>query len=311
MDRLGDRNTLEAFVRSVDLGGFSAAARQLGISPSAVSKLVSRIESSLGARLVHRTTRKLALSEEGELFLARARRILEEFEDAENELGNARERPCGRVRVHVGVGFAMHQFIPALPAFMQSYPEVRIDLLIEDRNVDLTRENVDVSVRPGPVADDSVVVRELFDFQRIVCASPEYLRRNGNPALPENLHQHNCLVISGFPKRGQWRFFEHGRSTSVEVPSAIHVNNADAVLKLAIAGAGIARLNEFIVAEALRAGQLVPVLRDFHCAEPEAMLALFPAMRQRLPRVAAMLDFLADRFASRPWRTTASRVAAP
>lgn len=305
MDRIGDRAALEAFVRSIELGGFSPAARELGLSPSAVSKLVNRMEHALGVKLLHRTTRKLVASDEGQLFLARARRILGEFEDAETELGRARERPRGRVRMHVGVGFAIHQFVPALPAFVERYPDVQVDLLVEDRNVDLVRENIDVSVRPGPAADELAVARTLFEFQRIVCAAPEYLRRRGTPAAPGDLREHQCVVVSGFPQRGRWRFLQDGQAMTVDVPAAIHVNNADAVLRLALAGAGIARLNEFIVADALRAGLLVPVLREFHCPESHSMLALFPPMRQRLPRVGVMLEFLATRFGPRPWRAPA------
>src|SRR5207253_85779 len=136
------------FVRSVELGSFSLAARELGLSPSALSKLVTRLEHSLKIRLLTRTTRRLAPTLEGELFVARCRRILAELEDAETEIGRSRERPRGRLRLHLGVGIAIHQIVNALPGFLERYPEVQVDLLIEDRRVDILRENIDISVRP-------------------------------------------------------------------------------------------------------------------------------------------------------------------
>src|SRR5258708_1280571 len=156
MERIGARSELEAFVRSVELGGFSAAARELGLTPSALSKLVSRLESALGVRLLNRTTRKLAPTAEGGLFLVRCRRILAEMEDAENEIGRARERPRGKLRLHVGVGFGTHQLVPALPRFLERYPEVRVELVVEDRIPDLVKEGLDISVWPGLPRDTTL-----------------------------------------------------------------------------------------------------------------------------------------------------------
>lgn len=305
MDRIGDRGALEAFVRSVDLGGFSPAARELKLSPSALSKLVSRLERTLRVRLLHRTTRKLSPTAEGELFLARCRRILAEYEDAENEIGRSRERPRGRLRMHVGAGFAMHAVIPALPRFLERYPEVQLDVLVEDRLADLVREEIDISVRPGPPLDQSLVARTVCEFERIVCAAPEYLRRHGTPRTPDELARHRCIVVSGFPGRGRWTFTTPEGPRTIEIPPWQKVNNADAVLQLALQGVGIVRLNEFIVAASLHSGALVPVLAPFHQATAEPMLALYPHTRHRLPRVRAMLDFLVEEFSGQPWRTSA------
>jgi DNA-binding transcriptional LysR family regulator len=300
--RIGDRGEMEAFVRSVELGGFSAAARELKLTPSALSKLVSRLERTLRVRLLRRTTRKLSPTPEGELFLARCRTILAEIDDAETEIGRSRDRPRGKLRMHVGVGFAMHQVVPALPRFFERHPEVQVDLLIEDRNIELAREGVDISVRPGPATDTSVVARKLFDFERIVCASPAYLARHGAPDAPEALARHDCMVISSYPSRSQWPFETPSGRRVIEIAPSTRVNNADGLLQLALMGLGIVRLNEFIVAEALRSGRLVRVLADQHCAEAVPMLAFYPHERHRLPRVAAMLDFLVERFSSTPWR---------
>lgn len=305
MWRIGDRGEMEAFVRSVELGSFSAAARELKLSPSALSKLVTRLEGALKVRLVHRTTRRIGLTPEGELFMARCRRVLAELEDAEMELGRARERPRGRLRMHMGVGIAMHQIVGALPEFFERYPEVQLDLFIEDRRVDLARENLDISVRPWQPESTQVVVRKIFEFERVLCASPAYLRRHGAPRSPEELTRHRCMGVSSIPSHAQWLFRMPGGPRTLEVMPGVSVNNADCVYRFALAGTGIARLNEFIVADALRDGRLVQVLPEFHADENLAMLAIYPQQRHRLPRVRAMLDFLFERFGDRPWRRPA------
>lgn len=300
MTWLGDRREMEAFVRAVELNSYSAAARELRLSPSAVSKLVGRLEQALGAHLLNRTTRKLTLTAEGEVFIARCRRILAEMEDAENEVRGSRERPRGRLRLHVGTGFGVHQVVPALPRFFERYPEVRLDLVVEDRHPDLVKEAIDLSVRPGP-PDPALVVRTIFKFERVVCAAPAYLNRYGEPRSPDDLAHHCCVGLSSLP-RGHWPFTTAVGRRVVEILPTITATNVDCVLRFALMGLGIVRLNEFIVAEEFRRGRLVPVLADFHCAEAEPMLAMYAHMRHRLPRVAAMLDFMSEAFVHSPWR---------
>jgi DNA-binding transcriptional LysR family regulator len=307
MARIGNRGEMEAFVRSVELGGFSAAARELELTPSALSKLVSRLEAALRVRLLNRTTRKLVPTAEGELFLARCRRILAEMEDAETEVGRSREQPRGRLRLHVGVGFATHLVMPALPRFLKRYPEVQVELIVEDRNFDLVREGIDISVRPGPPGDASLVARKLGEFERVVCASPEYLARHGTPRSPDDLAQHSCITLT-LPGRAQWPFDTASGRRIVNVVPTLGANNNDCVLQLALMGLGIVHLNDFIVGEDIRRGKLVPILADYHCAEPISMHALYPHMRHRLPRVAAMLDFLADSFGRAPRPARARRL---
>ena len=303
MARIGDRGEMQAFVRSIELGGFSAAGRELKLSPSALSKLVTRLEDALGVRLLNRSTRKLTPTAEGELFLARCRRILAEMEDAETELSGRRERPRGRLRMNVGVGFGTHQLVPALPRFFERYPEIELDLGIEDRVVDLQKENFDIAVRAGPPpADAPLVARKICEVERVVCASPKYLARHGTPRSPDDLSRHRCLTVSGAYASAQWTFDSPEGRRVLEVTSVVTVNNADCLLRLAVLGVGIVRTNEFIVGGDLRKGTLVRVLEDHHCAQTVPMMALYPHMRQRLPRVAAMLDFLVESFAHAPWR---------
>lgn len=303
MSRIGDRGEMEAFVRAVELGSFSAAARELRLTPSTLSKLLTRLERSLKVKLVHRTTRRINATPEGELFMARCRRILAEMEDAEMEVGRSRDRPRGRLRMHLGVGIAMHQIVPALPRFFEANPEVQIDLFVEDRRVDLARENIDISVRPWQPESTNVVVRKIFEFERMICASPAYLKRHGIPRSPEDLARHRCMGVSSIPTHTQWPFQMPSGPRVFEVIPGARVNNADCVYRFALSGMGVARLNEFIVADALRDGRLVQVLADYHCPENLSMLAIYPQERHRLPRVRAMLDFLFENLASRPWRS--------
>jgi DNA-binding transcriptional LysR family regulator len=303
MSRIGNRGEMEAFVRSIELGSFSAAARELKLTPSALSKLVTRLERSLRVRLLTRTTRRLAPTAEGELFVGRCRRILAEMEDAEMEVGRARERPRGRLRMHVGVGFAMHQVVPLLPRFLERHPEVQIDLIVEDRQVDIVRENIDISVRPWAPESTALVVRKLFEFERWLVASPAYLKRHGVPRTPDDLTRHRCMAVSSIPNNDKWSFKAASGRRVLDVVLGASVNNADCVYRFAMSGVGIGRLNEFIVADAMRERRLVQVLAAQHWAEHLAMLAIYPQERHRLPRVAAMLEFLTQSFAPRPWRT--------
>lgn len=305
MARIGDRGEMEAFVRAVELGGFSAAARDLRLTPSALSKLVSRLESALGARLLNRTTRTLTPTAEGGLFLARCRRILAEIEDAENEIGRTRACPRGKLRLHAGVGFGTHQLVPALPRFIERYPEIEVELIVEDRTLNLVREGIDIAVRPGPPTDASLIARKICEFERVVCASPGYLARHGEPRSPDDLDKHNCITRAGQPALARWSFDTPSGRREVDVAGSISANNAECVLHLAILGLGIVRLNEFIVSEDIRSGRLVPVLVKSHCAEPVPMHAFYQHDRRRLPRVAAMLDFLVESFRHAPWRTVA------
>ena len=307
MGWIGDRGGMEAFVRSVELASFSGAARELRLTPSAVSKLVTRLERSLKVKLLYRTTRHIHPTPEGELFLGRCRRILAEMEDAETEVGRSRDRPRGRLRMHIGVGVAMHVVVPALPRFFERYPEVQIDLFIEDRRVDLARENIDISLRPWAPEAGNLVVRKVFEFERVLVASPAYVRRHGAPRSPEELSRHRCMGVSTIPSNRQWLFQGAAGPRTLEVIPGAAVNNADCVYQFALAGMGVARLNEFIVAQALRERRLVELLRDFHCDEHLQMLAIYPQERHRLPRVRAMLDFLHENLASRPWRTAPAK----
>jgi DNA-binding transcriptional LysR family regulator len=304
MDKPGE---MRAFVRSVELGGFSAAARDLDLTPSALSKLVTRLEDRLGVRLMNRTTRKLALTAEGEAYFAHARRILTDIEEAESEVTRFSESPKGLLRINVGVAFGMHQLAPALPRFLERFPDIELDITVTDRVVDLVEEGADVAIRTGMLRDSTLVAKKICDVHRMICASPTYLQRHGVPKVPADLRHHNCISISGAPQLRRWPFDAAGGIETIDVTGNVSANNAETLLQLAATGVGIIRLADVIVADGIRAGWLVPLLTDVHHVEPLPLSAVYPHGKHKSPRVAAFVGFLVDTFSSAPWRLAAGK----
>ena len=296
-------NDMRAFVKVVEHQSFSAAAVVLGLTPSAVSKLVSRLEDRLGVRLLHRTTRRLALTSEGEVYFARARQILADIEEAEAEVTRSRGSPRGRLHVHTSNAFGVHQLAPALPEFLMRYPDIEVELSITDRIVDLVGERADVAIRGGPIADTSLSARKIGEFERTICAAPSYLARRGVPRTPAELASHVCVVAA--PMSSRWPFRTRTGLDLVEVMPRVTTDNGEAALRLALGGAGIARLADVIIGEPIRSGLLVPLLTDVHHTELLPLSAIYLAGRHRLPKVRVFLDFLVEQFASAPWRVNA------
>jgi DNA-binding transcriptional LysR family regulator len=294
---------LHVFVKVMDRGSFSGAAEELGLTPSAVSKLVSRLEDRLGAKLLLRSTRRLALTAEGEAFLARARRIVADIEEAEAEVMRLRGAPRGVLRINAGTAFGLHQLTPALAGFLARYPEIDIELSITDRLVDMIEEHTDVGVRSGHIPEGPFTLRKITDLHRVICAAPSYLARRGTPRVPADLRAHDCITVIG-PGLNRWPFKTRNGIDVVEVRPRVTTDDAEAALRLAIEGAGLVRLSEVIMSDPLRRGELTAVLTDVHHVEPFPLSAIYPVGRHRLPRVAVFLDFLMERFSSAPWRTT-------
>jgi len=291
------------FVRAVELEGFSAAARALALTPSAVSKIITRTENRLGVRLLNRTTRKLVLTEEGESYFSHCRRILAEIEQIETELSRRREAPSGLLRVNCGLTFGQSQLVSAMPEFLSRYPGVQVDLTLTDELVDLMKEGVDLLIRIGGVTDSSLIARKICDLERIVCASSEYLRKYGTPETPEDLRQHNCLYVTTNPALKRWPFQTPNGRIQVEVNGNFCANDFLSVRDLTIQGLGIARLGDLVASEPIRQGRLIPLLMDFHASEPVPLYAMFPQGRHRSPKLNVMLTFLAEKFSHAPWRT--------
>lgn len=292
MDNL---NTITVFVRVVESRSFTAAAHRLGISASGVSKSVSRLEKELGVRLVNRTTRKVSLTEDGVSFFERCRQILSEIEEAETALTRARAAPRGKLRVQMPVGFGRRVIVPALADFIARYPELVVDVELSDRVPDLAEEGLDAVVHIGQLGDSRLVARRLCAIRHVTCAAPEYLRRYGEPATPDELDKHRCLAYV-YPYAGgyrDWQFSYNGKRFSKVVSGSLNVNNGESLLEMAVAGAGIAAIGTFITAEAIAAGKLKIILRDYIADGPTVSVVYLPN-RYMLPRVRTFVDFLGD-----------------
>ena len=290
---------MNAFVRVIERGSFAAAANDLGLTPSALSKLVTRIEDRLGVRLLTRTTRRLALTAEGELFAARSRDILASIEAAEAEVTAASRLPRGHLRISIGTALAKQILCPALPVFLARYPDIAIELHVSDRQIDLVAEQVDVAIRSGALGDSSLVARKITEATRIVCASPLYLKKYGSPLVPADLLQHNCLTLPGLAW-SQWPFHTHEGINRLVVSGTFTSDNADLLLDMAIAGLGIARRADFMVARPFREGTLVPLLLESSMPESFPIHALTVPGRHRAPRIKAFIDFVAAQFDHAP-----------
>jgi DNA-binding transcriptional LysR family regulator len=292
---------MEAFVRTVEFGGFTAAAQHVGLTPSALSKLVGRLEDRLGVRLLHRTTRRVQMTSEGEAFFSRARVILRAIDEAESEVTDATASPKGTLRLHCGTAFGVHQFTPAIPAFQALFPNVDLDLTISDSPLD-AESPFDLVIRIGPLDESSMVARRICNLERVICAAPAYLERHGVPRTPDDLSQHNCLWISSLPALRRWPFDTDEGIRIVLVNGNVVANNAETVLQLARAGVGITRLTDVIVGEAIQRGELIPILTEWNHVEPVPLYATYPSNRNLSPKVRAMVDFLVSYFGKRPWR---------
>ena len=295
-------NEMAVFERVVERGSFAGAAQDVGLSASAVSKLITRLELRLGVRLINRTTRRLALTTEGEIYRERSREILGAIDAVESEIASARTSPRGHLRVLAPPVLAADHLGPALPDFLAHHPRVTLDFVVTNRVVDLVSENVDIALRTGHLNDSSLIARKIVDIARIICASPRYLAHHGRPIQPSDLVRHSCLTLGRIPESEIWSFRINGQLVPVSVRGPVSADSADLLTRLAIEGAGIVRLGEIAVANAIRNGLLEPLLQDTHEPEDFPLWAVMPPGRQRALKVKVFLDFLIRRLGSAPWR---------
>lgn len=295
MDRLSG---MMAFVRTADLGSFVAAGRLLGLSPSAVGKAVTKLESQLGVRLFQRSTRSLRLTEEGQAFHQRCRHILDDLDDAQETLMRTRETPRGRVRVSAPI-VAYHLLLPVLPEFLSLYPEIELDLDFTDRIVDLIDEGVDVAIRSGQLPDSRIMVRALRPFQLLLCASPAYLERKGTPTRPRDLSDHVGIGFR-YPNSGKiqdWPLILPVGEPEVRVRHILTCNNMEALRGAVLGGLGIGCMPDFLAAGSLRTGDLLPVLID-HLSAPGQFNLIWPSSRHLSPKIRVFVDFISARLFS-------------
>jgi DNA-binding transcriptional LysR family regulator len=298
IDRTGE---MEAFVRVVEAQGFSAAAPGLGLTPSAVSKLITRLESRLGVRLLQRTTRAIHLTADGEAFYEQARRIVGEIAALEAELTDRRGTPQGLLRVTTSLAFSTHQLAPVIGEFLERYPDVQLELIPTDRVVDLVEEGVDLAIRVGRLADSSFMARKLGDDVRLVCAAPAYLARHGPPQRPDELKRHTCILNRGRTDQSRWPFRIDGQIREIEVGGRIAIADGEGQLRLALQGLGIVRLTRLTMAGAIRSGELLSLLKEFSAEEPVPIHVVYPHRRHLAPKVTAFVDFVRAKFTPPPW----------
>ncbi|CAN5282913.1 LysR substrate-binding domain-containing protein [soil metagenome] len=284
---------MEVFVRVVELGGFSTAARAFRMTPSAVSKLMARLEARLGVRLINRSTRKLQLTPEGTAFYERAVRILDEMTAAEHEAAVV-ATPSDVLRINSSVPFGLHRLLPLLPDFLQRYPGISVDVTLTDVVVDLLGERADVAIRVGPMRESRLLARKLVESRMVVAAAPNYLAAQGTPKSPADLARHNLLGFGFSRQEAGWPFIDGDGETIMVPPSGnALVSDGEALRHLAIAGAGLARMSRLHVGPDLDAGLLVPVLETCNPGDLEATHAVFVGHGGQLPaRVRALLDYL-------------------
>jgi DNA-binding transcriptional LysR family regulator len=290
---------LLSFIEIADAGSLAAAARRLNVTPAAVSKNLLRLEEQLGVRLVQRSTRTLRLTAEGDAFLAKARGALRLLDEAVAEVSQSAEEPAGTVRVSVGVSFGRHWVLPALPALAQAHPQLRIEVDLDNRPVDLVARGYDIGIRGGAIKDSALVARRICRLPLVLVASPAYLRRAGVPSGPAELQAHRCVQLRlAEGALSTWRFRAPGqrRSVSMVPPAAIVVDDAEALCDLALADAGIAQCGLLHVLPFLRSGRLKLLLVDCHDAGDREFVLLYPHRQYLAPRVRAVVDGLLAHF---------------
>jgi DNA-binding transcriptional LysR family regulator len=297
MAKLPDFEGLAVFAKVVELRSFAAAATELALSKATVSKAVTRLEQRLGARLFNRTSRRLALTDAGQKLSERAARLLADGEAAENEALAQSVAPRGLVRLAVPMTFGLKAVAPILPEFLARYPDVAIDLHLSDAMVDLIGEGFDAGLRIASLPDSSLIARRLCAMPRYTVASPGYLKRHGRPTHPMQLAEHKCLGYAYLSTAGAWHFTNaRGEQASVRPAGPLRVNNGEALMPALLAGLGIADLPEFIVGDAIAAGEVEVILKDWKQREGAVHLVTPPG-GPRPARVEVLADFLMKHFA--------------
>lgn len=275
-------------------GSLSAAARELGISTSAVSKRLARLEHRLGVRLLNRTTRRLSLTDEGEIYLQGASRILAEIGELEQGVGSRRVAPRGLIRVNASFGFGRRHVAPALAAFARSYPEVQVQLDLSDRPLNLVEDGYDIGIRLGSPGDTALAARRLAVNHRVVCGAPSYLRRHGTPRVPHDLAGHDCIILrQDGADYALWRFTSSGRTETVRVHGRLASNDGEIVRDWAVAGRGLVLRSWWDVADLVERGRLVTVLDGYRTPEAN-VYAVYPIPRNLPAKVRLLVDFLAE-----------------
>ncbi len=297
MDKLAG---MAVFAKVAEKQNFTAAARDLGVSKSAVSKQIQRLEDRLGVRLLNRTTRRLHLTESGQAFYERARRVVEEAEEAELAVTRLHGEPRGTLRINAPMTFGIQHLTPCLPDFLNRYPDLDVDISYNDRKIDLIEEGYDVGIRISDMDDSSLIARKLSPCRVAVVASPQYWDQNGRPSHPNDLKDHSCLIYEHRRTPGEWSFSGPEGTFTVNVSGRVKSDNGDALVQMARAGLGVYQCPTFMCGEFISSGELERVLSDYVPSSISAY-AIWPHNRHLSAKVRTFVDFLVERFGPRPY----------
>ncbi|WDR04061.1 LysR family transcriptional regulator [Devosia algicola] len=294
-----DLARIRAFVQVFDSGGFSAAARQHGRSKALLSKYVTDLENYLGVRLMNRTTRKLGLTEAGEVYYREASALLQQLDDLDASITDQTSEPRGLLRVSAPRNFGERTLAPVIFGFLTKYPKVSLDLRLEDRYVDLVDEGIDVALRISTLADSSLIARKIADMQIVAAGSPALLERLGTPRHPEDLRTMPCVIDTNLQGQSNWRFNDNGKTVSVPVTGPVRVNSPLAARQAAVEGLGFAVMPSYLADPAIADGSLVAILEDF-MPTGQTLQAVYPHRRHLAGKVRALIDHLVDWFSAHP-----------
>ena len=285
--------SMKVFTTVVDAGSFAAAAERLDISRAMASKYVAQLEEQLGTRLLHRTTRKLRLTETGAAYHERCQHILGEISEAEAQAANLTLQPRGTLRLAMPISFSLRHVTPLLAGYLRQYPEVSIDATLSDRYGDLIEEGFDLALRIGPPPEGNLIARRIASDRFAICATPAYLEKHGTPATPEDLARHNCLLYSYSSAGTSWRLRgPDGAEHNVKVSGSLRANNGDLLNQLGADGIGILRQPCFLVGAQLRDGRLIEVLKEYR-SDPIGIYAVYPSRRHLSAKIRTFVDYLA------------------
>jgi LysR family transcriptional regulator, regulator for bpeEF and oprC len=299
---LNNFSDIVAFVRVVEAHSFVAAAQTLGMSPSAISKAVSRLEERLGARLLNRTTRSLSLTDLGTNFYERCREALGALDQAESEVSESRGVPRGKLRVDVPISLGRRLIVPALPRFIQQNPELVVQMSMNDRVLDLVQEGIDMALRVGTLSDSSLIARRVGNLRGVVCASPEFITRVGEPKTPQDLKPEHCIAMFrlGTNTVREWLFRKDGVDHQIIPAAPLSFSDPESAVVAAVSGAGFVRTLSFTVEQQIASGLLKPVLEDWNEGAWWPVSVVYPQHRQPTAKIKAFIDFLQGLFPQSP-----------
>jgi len=289
---------LALFIRVAATQNISLAGAELGLSPAVASAHLAKLEESLGVRLIHRTTRKVSLTEEGLAFYHHAEDVLSSVEAAKASVGAGSELPSGTLRVAAPASFGRMHLVPALSEFMQQYPKLKVDLMLSDTIIDLVDGGFDIAIRNSELKDSSLIARKLAKDRRILCASPDYLKHYGEPKTPQDLKSHNCITLFGLE---YWYFMQKGQNYKVKVNGNFRTDNGEAIRDACVQGLGVTINSTWSAYRQLMRGELVEVLSHYPLVSNTAIWAVYPSSRQLAPKVRAFIDYFSTCFGETPY----------